>query len=94
MTPPADVQKFKLSQFDRFASDLIPNVSYKTLLRWRLHGVRGVRLHAERIGGSWFTTRADVKAFIAAQNARQNSTPAPIVTAAEVAGEELAAAGV
>jgi hypothetical protein len=56
------------------AGRLVPGrPSYKTLLRWVRNGVRvpggRVRLAADRAGGRWFTTAADVAAFLAAVKA-------------------------
>lgn len=41
-----------------------------TLTRWRLNGVRGVRLHCWRLGGRWVANDDDVAAFIAALSHR------------------------
>ena len=40
-----------------------------TCWRWMQHGVRGVRLHAIRVGGRRYVTEADWLAFAAALNA-------------------------
>ena len=54
-------------------------LSLATLHRWRLHGVRGVRLDTLLIGGLRYTSREAIGRFIAAQNADQQ--PAPQITA-------------
>lgn len=55
--------------------------SLATLHRWRLHGVRGVRLETVLIGGLRYTSREAIDRFIAAQNA--DETPAPVTTPAQ-----------
>lgn len=35
-----------------------------TLIRWSTRGVRGCRLHAEPIGGRWYTTPQAIEAFL------------------------------
>jgi hypothetical protein len=37
-----------------------------TIVRWILHGVRGVRLEAVRVGGRWVTTHEAIERFSAA----------------------------
>jgi Protein of unknown function (DUF1580) len=69
-----------------------------TLHRWRLHGVRGVRLETILIGGTRYVSRESIARFIADQNA--NETTAPSVSPAQrtrqakAAQQELARAGV
>jgi hypothetical protein len=47
-----------------------------TLHKWRLHGIRGVRLETAQIGGSRFTSREAIVRFLKEQNAGQTPTPA------------------
>lgn len=46
-----------------------------TIHRWRLHGVRGVRLETILVGGMRYTSHEAISRFIAAQNADETSTP-------------------
>ena len=69
-----------------------------TLHRWRLHGVRGVRLETILIGGLRYTSREAINRFISAQNADESPTPtvspAQRTRQAKAAQQELARAGV
>ena len=49
-----------------------------TVWRWLLHGVRGHKLRAMRVGGRRFITGADWWTFTTALNADLNDTPAAI----------------
>ena len=68
-----------------------------TLHRWRLSGVRGVRLETCVVGGLRYCSQQAISRFIAAQNASEQ--PAPAITAkqrrtqAESANRVLEAAG-
>lgn len=53
-------------------------VSLATLHRWRLNGVRGVKLETVLVGGLRFTSLEAIDRFITAQNAdNAPATPAP-----------------
>ena len=69
-----------------------------TLHRWRLRGVRGVRLETILIGGLRYTSGEAINRFIIAQNANENPTPAITVSQrqrmANAAQTELSRAGV
>lgn len=73
-------------------------LSLATLHRWRLHGVRGVRLETILVGGMRYTSREAISRFIQAQNADESPTPAvtPAQRArqAKAAQQELARAGI
>lgn len=73
-------------------------LSLATLHRWRLNGIRGVRLETILIGGMRYTSREAIARFIAAQNAEGASdfviTPAQRKRLAEAAQEALTRAGV
>jgi hypothetical protein len=56
-------------------------LSNATLHRWRLHGVRGVRLETVLIGGLRYTSKEAIERFITAQNA--DETPARVPTPAQ-----------
>jgi hypothetical protein len=70
-----------------------------TLWRWASRGCRGVRLPIVRIGGTACTSRMALRQFLAdVEAARRPAAPAPQttaapaeLTAADRAGEELAA---
>lgn len=69
-----------------------------TLHRWRLKGVRGVRLETCLIGGLRYTSKEAIERFFAAQNALEEPAR-PTLTAtqrarqAEAAQQALKAAG-
>jgi hypothetical protein len=69
-----------------------------TLHRWRLHGVRSVRLETLLIGGLRYTSREAIARFIQAQNADESPTPAVTpaqrTRQAKAAQQELARAGI
>jgi hypothetical protein len=48
-------------------------VHVSTLVRWILHGVRGVRLEAARIGGRWVTTQEALERFSSKLTAQHSS---------------------
>ena len=50
-------------------------VALPTLHRWRLHGVRGVRLETVLVGGLRYTSREAIRRFIATQNRDEQSAP-------------------
>ncbi len=47
----------------------------RTVFRWALSGVRGVRLRTTLVGGQRCTTLADLHAFFAAVDAARQSAP-------------------
>jgi hypothetical protein len=57
-------------------------LSLATLHRWRLTGVRGVRLETVLIGGLRYTSREAIVRFIAAQNAA-DAPATPAITPAQ-----------
>lgn len=63
--------------------------SLQTLHRWRLKGVRGVRLETAIVGGLRYTSREAIARFIAAQNA--DDTPSLPITDARRAKQDEAA---
>ena len=69
-----------------------------TLHRWRLRGVRGVRLETILIGGLRYTSHEAIGRFISSQNAGDTSTPsvtpAQRERQAKAAQIELSRAGV
>ena len=66
-----------------------------TILRWILHGIRGVKLEAVRCGGRWVTSEEALARFMQRLTPDlQNDAPAPRTPAqrqraSEVAGREL-----
>jgi len=65
------------------------SVHLNTLHRWRLTGVRGVKLRCQRLGGRLYTTARWLDEFVAATNGED----APAVQRDDVA-ERCRAAGV
>ncbi len=63
-----------------------------TLNRWRLRGVRGVKLETLLIGGQRFTSREAIRRFIESQNQPQAAEPS--MTAAERQARSAAARAV
>jgi hypothetical protein len=49
-------------------------VHVSTVVRWILHGVRGVRLEAVRIGGRWITSQESLERFSAALTTKHNAS--------------------
>ena len=95
-----DVTKEELLTFNK-ARDAFPGgrrPALATLHRWRLHGIRGVRLETTQIGGSRFTSRQAIVRFLKTQNATE--TPTPSITPsqrrrqAETANRVLQEAGI
>ena len=73
-----DVTNEELITFNK-ARDAFPGgrrPALATLHRWRLDGIRGVRLETAQIGGSRFTSREAIVRFLKEQNAGQTPTPA------------------
>lgn len=50
--------------------------SLHTIQRWRLRGVRGVKLETCIIGGGRYTSKEAIQRFILAQNAAEAPEPA------------------
>ncbi len=69
--PNIDVKLETLINFNSARSAFPGNrrLSLATLHRWRLNGVRGVRLETILIGGLRYTSREAIERFIASQNA-------------------------
>lgn len=80
-----DVQSETLISFSD-ARSAFPGIdrrlSLATLHRWRLNGVRGVKLATVLIGGLRFTSREAIGRFIKAQNA-DDAPAAPVITPAQ-----------
>jgi hypothetical protein len=80
-----DVQSETLVSFSDARSAFPGNVrrlSLATLHRWRLNGVRGVKLATVLIGGLRYTSLEAIVRFIAAQNAA-DVPAAPTITATQ-----------
>ena len=77
-----DVQKEMVVSFSDARSafpGIVRRLSLATLHRWRLNGVRGVKLETVLIGGLRYTSLEAITRFIQAQNA--DDTPAvPAIT--------------
>lgn len=66
-----------------------PRPHRSTIIRWSTRGVRGCRLHAEPIGGRWYTTDQAIEEFLrhvvgTAPRGGQQETPAGAARAAQV----------
>jgi hypothetical protein len=71
-TPPENQKLVPLAQ----AAQFLPHCPHpNTLHRWRLNGVRGVKLRTVRLGGRHYTCQVWVDEFVAALNSRP---PAPV----------------
>jgi hypothetical protein len=57
-------------------------LSLATLHRWRLHGIRGIKLETILIGGLRYTSREAITRFVASQNADE-APAAPVITASQ-----------
>jgi len=71
-----------------------------TLHRWRLRGVRGIRLATILIGGYRYTSHEALERFVAATTAAADGKPAPVTNTKQrersiaAAEAELSAAGI
>jgi len=71
-----------------------------TLHRWRLRGIRAVRLEAVLRGGTWYTSKEALERFVAGTTAAANGEDGPSRTskqreaAIQAAERELDAAGI
>jgi len=75
---PIDSSTETIIEFDvaRTAFPGDKRLSLATLHRWRLKGIRGVRLETILVGGRRCTSREAIGRFIAEQNAGDTPTPA------------------
>lgn len=86
-----------LNETDRLSVNQLArreHLHVSTVWRWMVSGVRGVKLHATRVGGRRFILESDWLAFSAALNADladapADPTPAAVTARAERAGREL-----
>ncbi len=74
-----DVLNETLLNFSQLAKTIPPMrgnrpVHVSTIHRWRSRGVRGVRLEATRIGGSWHTSSEAFKRFCVRLTAVEDAT--------------------
>ena len=63
-----------------------------TVHRWRLRGLRGVRLEAVRLGGVWYTSYEALQRFAARLAGETDGGPAATGTASAVPGRAIDAA--
>lgn len=94
-----DVNTEVLLRFEE-ARDCFPGrskLSLATLHRWRLHGVRGVKLETVLVGDRRFTSRQAIQRFVENQNCDARSvvtiSPSQRRTQAEAANQILIDAG-
>lgn len=81
------------------AAQLFPGkpVCIQTMHRWRLNGVRGVKLETLLIGGLRYTSKEAIERFIHAQNqdgSWPTTSPQQRARQAEAAREKLAQMGI
>ena len=97
---PIDVASETLLTFAEAARSLPGRPHLSTLHRWRLRGVRGVKLETCVIGGRRFTSAESLLRFGAATTAATDGSPTPTRTSRqrqrdiERAEAELAKAGI
>ena len=76
------------------------SIALQTLHRWRLRGVRGVKLETCLCGGLRMTSREAISRFLAAQNRDDSQPTTPAITPTQrqrqntAARQALAAAGI
>ena len=93
-----DASTETLIRFQEAGRRIAGNPSISALHRWRLSGVRGVKLETLLVGGTRFTSTEAISRFIAEQN--RDEPPPPALTAsqrriqAETANRLLEAAGI
>lgn len=71
---------FKLLTFPQAAKFLPGHPHVSTLHRWRLRGVKGVRLQTMLVGGRRFVSRYALAQFVAAVTAKAEAEPPPART--------------
>lgn len=89
VAPKAEVCRLPVNQLARRE-----HLHVSTIWRWMLHGVRGIKLRAVRVGGRRFILESDWLAFSGALNADLTNapvdpTPSTVTARAERAGREL-----
>ena len=93
-----DAATENLIRFQKASRHIASNPSVCALHRWRLSGVRGVKLETLLVGGVRFTRVEAIARFIAEQN--RDEPPTPALTAsqrrvqAETANRVLQEAGI
>lgn len=70
-----DVTTEELVLFRKAGASIESNPHISTLHRWRLRGVRGIRLESILIGNTRFTSLEAIARFIAALNAGESANP-------------------
>lgn len=94
-----DIDSEELIHFNAAGKEFPKPPCHQTLHRWRLRGVRGVKLETILVGGLRYTSREAIRRFIVAQNAGSNPAPVDMTPnrrkrQAVAAMETLAAMGV
>lgn len=75
-----DISSERLLTFPEATKALPHSVHISCLHRWRLHGLRGVRLETCLIGGRRYTSREALERFSAATTAAAERRPQPART--------------
>ena len=93
-----DVLREKLLSFPQAADSLPDRPHLSTLHRWRMRGVRGVRLETVLVGGKRYTSTEALSRFFRATTAAAEGAPTPAAEsrtdAIQQAEETLDAAGI
>lgn len=75
-----DIQSESLLTFSAAAKSLPGRPHLSTLHRWRMHGVRGVKLETVLVGGRRYTSSEALQRFCQRITAADRSEPAPVRT--------------
>ncbi|HTQ40768.1 MAG TPA: DUF1580 domain-containing protein [Pirellulales bacterium] len=75
-----DITQEQLLTFPDAARLLPGNVHVSTLHRWRLRGIKGIKLETAVVGGRRYTSREALSQFSAAVTAARDGLPPPIRT--------------
>lgn len=70
----------RLLSFKEAAKESPGRPHLSTLHRWRLRGIRGIKLETVRLGGKRFTSREALERFATRTTAVANGEPAPLRT--------------
>lgn len=90
MSETVDLDRDTLLTFPQASARLPGRPNLATLHRWRLHGVRGIRLACVKVGGRRYVTARALDEFIAALSGAPTPAPADVSAARQrqIAGVE------
>jgi Protein of unknown function (DUF1580) len=75
-----DIRVEQLLSFPAASKTLQSEPHVSTIHRWRLKGIRGVRLETILVGGRRYTSLEAIERFAAATTAQANGDPVPVRT--------------